>query len=349
MKLTESRESASLLGLDRADMERLAEELGEPRYRGRQLFNGIYSHWSLNLEGMTDLSRRFRDSVLLHYQPAAPSIRERYESRDGSARYVLEFPDGQAVESVYMPEENRATLCISSQVGCAVDCRFCFTAFMGLQRNLTVGEILGQVYALVQAHGLGPGLRLNVVFMGMGEPLLNYDAVMKAFRIMSDPHGMAIPWRRITLSTSGVIPGIERLAEERLRPKLAISLNASNAGQRASLMPLSLKYELDQLIAACRAYPLRRRERLTFEYVLIDGINDSPDDALAVAGLLRGMQAKVNLIPFNPGDDLPYRASPFGRILAFQDVLAREQVPAFIRISRGQDVRAACGQLMLRK
>ncbi len=349
MTVTENQPSPNLLGLDRAEMERLAEELGEPRYRGRQLFSGLYSHWDLNVDAMTDLSRRFRGGVLSQRQPAAPAIQEKHDSCDGSARYVLRFADGKAAESVYMPDGNRTTLCISSQVGCAVDCKFCFTALMGLQRNLTTGEILGQIYALAHDQGLGPRQRVNVVFMGMGEPLLNFAAVMKAFRIMSDPQGMGIPWRRITISTSGVIPGIEQLAREQLRPKLAISLNASSAGQRASLMPLSRRYPLDQLMASCRTYPLRGRERLTFEYVMIDGINDSGEDAIAVARLLRGMRAKVNLIPLNPGEELPFRPSSSNRVLAFQHVLARERVPAFIRISRGQDVRAACGQLLVRR
>ncbi|HEX5482366.1 MAG TPA: 23S rRNA (adenine(2503)-C(2))-methyltransferase RlmN, partial [Terriglobia bacterium] len=238
-------------------------------------------------------------------------------------------------------------LCISSQVGCAVDCAFCFTALMGLKRNMTAGEILGQVYAIAEDQRLDQRRRLNIVFMGMGEPLLNFSQVIKTVRLLADPEGLAIPLRRMTISTSGIIPRIRDLATEPLRPKLAISLNASTDEQRAALMPVNRKYPLADLMAACRDYPLRPREQLTFEYVLLDAINDSPEDARRVALLVSGLKAKVNLIPYNSGTALPFRPPPFERVLAFQNVLTAQRIPAFIRISRGQDVSAACGQLML--
>ena len=243
--------------------------------------------------------------------------------------------------------EARTTLCVSSQVGCAVDCRFCFTGLLGLVRNLTPGEIVGQVLAIVKAQRIPPRARLNVVFMGMGEPLLNLPAVMKAVGILADPNGVGLPARRITISTAGVAPRIADLAQEAVRPKLAVSLNASTDEQRNALMPLNRKYPLRPLLAACRAYPLRPREHLTFEYVMLDGVNDSDADAGRVADLLHGLRSKVNLIPYNSGSELSYRPSPLKRVIAFQEVLMHRGIPAYIRISRGQDVRAACGQLSL--
>jgi 23S rRNA (adenine2503-C2)-methyltransferase len=246
-----------------------------------------------------------------------------------------------------MPEEERITLCLSSQAGCAVDCRFCFTALLGLKRNLSAGEILGQVLTGAKARQIPPYSRLNLVFMGMGEPLLNLAQVMKAVRIFADPQGLDIPLRRITISTSGIVPGMRELARDPMRPKLAISLNASNEQQRTELMPINRKYPLRELMRACRAYPLRPRELLTFEYVLVAGFNDADDDAVRLADLLRGMRAKVNLIPYNAGSELPYRPPPLERVLAFQQLLTERTLPACIRISRGQDIRAACGQLRL--
>ncbi|MGH9352817.1 MAG: 23S rRNA (adenine(2503)-C(2))-methyltransferase RlmN [Terriglobia bacterium] len=337
----------NLFGLDRAELEEIALACGEPRYRGRQLFHGIYGLRRETTESLTDLSKPFRRQLGEQFHITLPLIRERFPSRDHAVRYLLELADGQAVESVFMPERDRVTLCISSQAGCAVDCRFCFTALMSLKRNLTAGEIAGQVYAILRDQALRPGARLNIVFMGMGEPLLNYEQVMKAVRLLADRDGLAIPLRRMTLSTSGIIPRIRDLGSESVRPKLAISLNASENEQRSRLMPLNRKYPLDELMEACRAYPLRPRERLTFEYVLLDGVNDSEEDAQRVASLLRGMRTKVNLIPYNSGSGLPFRPPDFGRVLAFRETLTRREVDAFIRISRGQDVRAACGQLML--
>ena len=336
-----------VLGLDREELERLALECGEPRYRGRQLFRGLYARREQAFELFSDLPSDFRIRLASHCHIRYPVIREKHASRDGAVRYLLGLEDGRAAECVYMPEKDRATLCLSSQVGCAVDCRFCFTGLMGLLRNLSAGEIVGQALAIACDQDFSSRLRLNIVFMGMGEPLLNFGPVMKAVRIMSEPDGMAIPLRRITISTSGIIPGIRDLARQPARPKLAVSLNASTNEQRAAIMPVSRKYSLDDLIEACQAYPLRPREKLTFEYVLLDGVNDSSDDARRVAGLVRGLRAKVNLIPYNSGSELAYRAPPFDRVLAFREALRERRVDAFIRISRGQDVRAACGQLML--
>jgi 23S rRNA (adenine2503-C2)-methyltransferase len=337
----------NLLGMNEEELSQLAVQHDQPRYRGRQLFRALYARRERDFTTLTDLDRKFRDALRGRYEVAYPEVGSEFVSRDGAVRYLLQFQDGTAVETVYMPEEERTTLCLSSQVGCAVDCRFCFTALLGLRRNLSAGEMVGQVLAVAQARQIPPGARVNLVFMGMGEPLLNLSQVMKAIKILASPQGVGIPLRRITLSTSGIIPRILDLAREPMRPKLAISLNASTEDQRNALMPINRKYPLGELLKVCRTYPLRPRERLTFEYVLLDGMNDSDGDALRVARLIHGLRAKVNLIPYNSGQELPYRAPPFARVLAFQQILTDRHVPAYIRISRGQDICAACGQLKL--
>jgi len=339
--------SQNLVGLDCQELERLVLSLGKAPYRARQLYHALYSRRELNLAALTELDSHFRAALAAHYEITYPQAQGEFISKDGSARYLLRLQDNTSIETVYIPEEERVTLCLSSQAGCAVDCRFCFTALLGLQRNLSAGEILGQVLAIAKLRALRPGSRLNLVFMGMGEPLLNFAPVMKAIRIFADPRGFGIPLRRITISTSGIVPRMRELACDPRRPKLAISLNASSEQQRTELMPINRKYPLSELLRACRAYPLRPRELLTFEYVLLGGFNDTDADALRVADLLRGMRAKVNLIPYNPGSELPYRPSPLERVLAFQQLLTERSIPAYIRISRGQDVGAACGQLRL--
>jgi 23S rRNA (adenine2503-C2)-methyltransferase len=337
----------NLLGLSLTELEQLALNHGQSRYRGRQIYRGMYSRHATNFDALTDLDKKFRESLQAKYQIAVPQIVREFCSQDGSTRFLLGLEDGRTVEAVHMPRERRMTLCISSQVGCAVDCRFCFTGLLGVQRNLTAGEMVGQVLALIEACRIPRAYPLNVVFMGMGEPFLNFGPVMDAVRILADHAGVGIALRRITVSTSGIVPRIEDLAREPVRPHLAISLNASTDEQRTALMPINHKYPLAELMRACRAYPLRPRESLTFEYVLLDGVNDSDQDAQRVGELVRGIRAKVNLIPFNPGPDLPYRPPPLERVLAFQQVLFKLNTPAFIRISRGQDVMAACGQLSL--
>ena len=286
-----------------------------------------------------------------------PRIEKRYQSTDGSVRYLLALqPQGKPqsgaapptarVEAVFMPSEGRQTICISTQAGCAVDCHFCLTAQLGLIRNLTAGEIVGQVLLALEDHRDSPAPRTNVVLMGQGEPLLNYEPVMAAVRILLDSKGVGLAARHVTLSTSGIVPGIERLGNEKIRPKLAISLNASNDEQRDAIMPINRKYPLAVLLDACRKYPLRPREQLTFEYVLLGGFNDSAEDARRVVRLVSGLQAKVNLIPWNPGE-LPYRAPEPDRVEEFRRILTEKGVPAFVRYSRGRDVSAACGQLAL--
>ena len=252
------------------------------------------------------------------------------------------------VEAVFMPSEGRQTICISTQAGCAVDCQFCLTAQLGLIRNLTPREIVAQVLLPLEEHKAELAPQTNIVLMGQGEPLLNFDSVMTAVRILLDPEGVGLSPKHMTLSTSGIVPGIEKLSQEKVRPKLAISLNASNDEQRDKLMPINRKYPLGVLLEACKQYPLRTWEHLTFEYVLLGGVNDSPEDARRVVKLLAPLKSvKVNLIPWNPGE-LPYREPSEERIEEFRRVLNDKGVPAFVRYSRGRDVMAACGQLALK-
>jgi len=339
--------SQNLLGLTRGELEQFAVSCGQPRFRGAQIYHGIYNRRERDFARLTDLGRGFREFLASHCSVAYPTVEREFVSRDGSVRYLLGLEDGSAIEAVYMPEENRATLCLSSQVGCAVDCRFCFTALVGVKRNLSAGEIVGQALAIATAQRIAPKSRLSVVFMGQGEPLLNLGPVMKAVNILADEAGCGVALRRITISTSGIVPRIYDLGREPVRPNLAVSLNASTDEQRTALMPINRKYPLRDLLEACRAYPLRPRERLTFEYVMLDGLNDSEADAARVATLLRGIPSRVNLIPYNPGEGLPYRPSPHARVLKFQQALKGRRVPTFIRISRGRDIMAACGQLSL--
>jgi 23S rRNA (adenine2503-C2)-methyltransferase len=299
-----------------------------------------------------------------------PTVQHRYPSSDGSVRYLLVLPAPQdqprmkpaAVEAVFMPSPDRQTICISTQAGCAVDCQFCLTAQLGLIRNLTPGEMLAQVLlpliemerpgadpASGTADDRGLAACTNVVLMGQGEPLLNFDNVFVALRILLDKSGVGLSAKHVTLSTSGMVPGIDRMAEEEVRPKLAISLNASNDQQRDALMPINRKYPLKDLIGACRRYPLRNWEHLTFEYVMLGGVNDAPEDARRVVKLLAPLKrVKVNLIPWNPGE-LPYQETTDEHLEEFRRILTDRGIPAFVRYSRGRDVMAACGQLALRE
>jgi len=337
----------NLFGLGKTELEQLAVDCEQPKYRGKQLFRNLYARRVRDLAACTDIPVNFREDLGSRYRVGWPEIKSRVASQDGAVRYLLTLHDGENIETVYMPIENRVTLCLSSQVGCAVGCSFCFTALLGVKRNLTAGEIVGQVAAVLEAQQVAAETPVNLVFMGMGEPLLNLEAVMKAVGIFSDSNGFALALRRMTVSTAGVIPQIRKFAEEPARPRLAVSLNASSDQQRTALMPLNRKYPLKELLQTCREFPLGPREYVTFEYVLLNGVNDSDDDARRVAALVRGIKCKLNLIPFNPGSELPYNPSPLERVLGFQDVLRSRDVPAYIRISRGQDVMAACGQLRL--
>jgi 23S rRNA (adenine2503-C2)-methyltransferase len=334
----------SLVGMDLTDL-REALGPGEPDYRARQIYEAIYRKQAAELVQISTLPARMREELSQHHTVGLPEIARRFESVDGTLRYLLRLDDGRTVETVLMPEGERDTICISSQVGCPVDCKFCMTALMGLERSLTAGEIVGQVLLVARENKLRQdGGRLNIVMMGQGEPLLNLPNVIKATRILLDPAGFALSPRRITISTAGVIPKIAELGREAVRPKLAISLNASTEEMRQELMPITRKHHLKDLIAACREYPLRPWEKLTFEYVLLKGVNDSDADARRVVKLIANLNAKVNLIALNPGPEIPYERPDDERVASFQAIV-RRGMPCFVRKPRGLDIFAACGQL----
>jgi 23S rRNA (adenine2503-C2)-methyltransferase len=344
-----------LLGKSRTELRDFLVTLGEPAYRSDQLYHALYAERKFDLAEISNLPRALRERLKSEAQLTLPAIAERFFSSDSSVRYLFGFSPSDAtagtrraaVEAVFMPSDGRQTLCISTQAGCAVDCQFCLTAQLGLVRNLSAGEVLGQVLVLLEENRAQLAPQTNVVLMGQGEPLLNFENVMAALRIVIDPEGVGLSPKHVTLSTSGIIPGIEKLAEEPIRPKLAISLNASNDEQRDRLMPINKKYPLAVLIEACRRYPLRSWEHLTFEYVLLGGVNDSAEDARRVVKLLAPLKSvKVNLIPWNPGE-LPFEESSPAAIEEFRRILSDRGIPAFVRYSRGRDVMAACGQLAL--
>lgn len=341
----------ALLGKTEDELVQFAKELGEAPFRGRQLYQSIYNRRMLDFAGMTDLSKPLRDKLAESATVTETRIERVFHSIDGTRRYLLRLGDGREAEAVFMPEERRDTICISCQVGCAVGCKFCMTAQLGVKRNMTAGEIISQVIIVlndVYSEGIETPHGTNLVFMGMGESFLNYQEVMKSVRLMADRKGLGISLKRVTVSTSGIVPRIYDFANEPVRPHLAISLSATSEDQRNDLMPINRKYTLAELMKACREFPLNDRERLTFEYVMLEGMNDSDEDARRLVKLLNGIRAKVNLIPHNPAPELPYRASPMSRILAFQKILVERDVPAFIRKPRGQDISAACGQLVAR-
>jgi 23S rRNA (adenine2503-C2)-methyltransferase len=339
-----------LLGKSAEELREFAASLGERPFRGAQLHHALYAERRFEISAMTNMPAAFRERLAREACVTPPRIARRFPSVDGSVRYLFSIGGENAkpaqIEAVFMPRDGRQTICISTQAGCAVDCHFCLTAQLGLIRNLTPGEIVGQVLVALEENREQLAPQTNVVLMGQGEPLLNYDATMSAVRILLDPKGVALAPRHVTLSTSGIVPGIERLGHEKIRPSLAISLNASSDEQRDALMPINRKYPLDVLLEACRKYPLRPREYFTFEYVLLGGVNDTPEDARRVVRLIARIRAKVNLIPWNPGN-LPYRAPAAASIEEFQRILVGKGVPTFVRYSRGQDVFAACGQLAL--
>lgn len=334
----------TLVGMDLSDFETL---LGtqEPKFRSRQIYDAVYRQRVGGLEQITSLSKSLRARLSDEVELGLPAVERYYDSTDGTRRYLLRLADGKTVEAVWMPEEVRSTVCISTQVGCPVNCRFCLTALLGLERNLNAGEIVGQVLRVAADRGLEANIdRLNIVMMGQGEPLLNLPNVLKATRLLADPAGMAISPRRITVSTSGIVPKITELGRADVRPKLAVSLNASTEEQRQEIMPITRKYKLKDLLQACRAYPLRPWEKLTFEYVLLKGVNDTDADARRVAKLLANLNAKVNLIALNPGPGIPYETPLPERVAAFQSIVQRS-LSCFVRKPRGLDVYAACGQL----
>jgi 23S rRNA (adenine2503-C2)-methyltransferase len=365
--MSEAKQSG-LVGLNLQELAALVQEAGEPPYRARQLFDAVYRQRVDSAEQISNLSREFRRGLQEKgLVIGLPSLEKKFISRDGTVRYLMGLADGDSVETVWMPEGDggetgdgseagdessrlvnsgwkRATICVSSQVGCAVDCQFCMTALLGIKRNLTAGEIVGQVCSVLNQQRVNVSQsRVNLVFMGMGEPFLNYENFMKAVCLLVE--GVGIPESRMTVSTAGIVPRIHDFGQEPVRPKLAISLNASNDDLRTRLMPINRKWNLEKLMSAARDFPLRNRERLTFEYVLLLAVNDSVQNARELVELIRGIRGKVNLIALNPGPGIEFRTPSEERVAVFQKVLISAGIPTFIRRPRGRDIYAACGQL----
>ena len=355
-----------LFGLALEELKTLMAGLGQPGYRAAQLAVALYDQRVTTIEEITTLPEGLRAALVeAGYTVGLPELAQTAKSVDGTERYLVRLADGETVETVWMPngdgifnEEDgeptgyqRATICISSQVGCAVNCQFCLTAKLGIRRNLTAGEIAGQVAAVLNRHGVQLGSargqgqpdRINLVFMGMGEPFLNYDQFMGAVKLMTGH--MRIPEQRMTVSTSGILPGIERYAAEAVRPNLALSLNASNDAVREAIMPITRKWNIAALLKAVEAIPLRGRQYVTFEYVLLGGVNDQPEHAEELIQLMAGMRAKVNLIVWNAGPSMPFEAPSKETVAWFHQRLIAAGLPTFIRRPRGADIYAACGQL----
>jgi len=341
-----SSSQPDLASLERAELETALEERGHKRFHARQIFQWIYRRGVTDVAAMTDLSRELRTSLADEFIVTTPQIVARERSTDGTEKFLLQLADGRQIESVFIPDTPSMTFCLSTQVGCAMACTFCLTGKMGLVRNLTAGEIAGQVRVLAGALDLRDR-KFNIVLMGMGEPLHNYDETMRALRILNDEHGFAMSPRRMTLSTVGVLPALERMAREPIMPNLAISLHAPTDALRGQLVPLNKKYGVADIIAACRKFPLSKRSRITFEYVLLAGVNDSTEDARQLAKLLSGVKSKVNLIPLNAAPGIPFERPSDAAVDRFAQILAERGLVVSVRKSRGRDIRAACGQLIV--
>lgn len=334
-----------LLDFDRTELQEWVRASGEPVYRARQLLDWLYKKQAVSVAELSNLPRNWREQLAAQSVELTPFAASSFQhSQDGTRKYLFQLHGDASIESVRIPMKEHYTLCISTQVGCAVNCGFCLTGQQGFTRNLRSGEILGQILH-VQRELASEERISNVVLMGMGEPLLNYQHTVKAIRMMLDEDGLNFSNRKITLSTAGIIPGIQRLGREDFTINLAISLNAPTDDIRSRLMPINRLYPLSQLLDACRAYPLPERRRITFEYILLDDINDAPEHAKILTNILQGIQCKINLIPYNATSNNPYRASSEARILAFQEILTQHGYSAFIRASKGGDISAACGQL----
>lgn len=340
----------NLFGLDRAALRAEFERRGEKPFRADQIMHWIYRRGVDDFAAMTNIGKELRARLSEHFEIRLPELVAEQLSKDGTRKWVLRLPEGQAIETVYIPEDDRGTLCISSQVGCAMDCSFCSTAQQGFSRNMNTAEIIAQVW--FAAKTLGCNFQTdrkisNVVFMGMGEPLANYNAVLPAINILLDESGFGLSKRRVTVSTSGLVPFMDRLRGD-VDTALAVSLHAPNDALRSQIVPINRKYPIGELLAACRRYTdgKDRKAHIIYEYVMLDGVNDQPEHARELARLLGGMPAKVNLIPFNPFPNTEFRRSPEPRIRAFAEILRSKRVLTMIRKTRGDDIDAACGQLV---
>ncbi|MCP4393783.1 MAG: 23S rRNA (adenine(2503)-C(2))-methyltransferase RlmN [Alphaproteobacteria bacterium] len=350
----------NLIGLSREELEKEMISIGEKKFRTKQLWHWLYFRGKINFSEMTTLSKELRNKLDENYTIKRPTVVKDLKSSDKTRKWLLRFEDGNEIETVYIPEEDRGAVCISAQIGCAVGCKFCNTGTQALVRNLTAGEIVSQFMAAKDAcnewptesekgsssASMSPRLLSNIVLMGMGEPLHNYDNVIKAMKILMDPEGVAMSKRRITLSTSGVVPKIKNLATD-LGTKLAISLHAPNDEIRSRIMPINKKYPIKKLMQACKDYQEAsgNRQYITFEYLMLKGINDQDEHARELVKLVKNMEVKFNLIPFNPWEGCEYECSSNNRIRRFTKILEDAYIAAPIRQARGQDILAACGQL----
>jgi len=335
-----------LAELSRAELEQALAAIGLPRFRAAQLYRWIHRRGVTDFSAMRNIPADLRARLAREFRIGGPAILRTDESTDGTTKLLLKLEDGREIESVYIPDTPNQTFCVSTQVGCAMACGFCLTGRMGLVRNLSAGEIAGQVRLLARETGLS-GAPFNIVLMGMGEPLHNYDAVMKALRMLYDEEGLGVHPKRVTLSTVGVVSGLERLAQEPDMPNVAISLHATTDEARDKLVPINRKWKIRQLLDQCRQLPVGTRRRITFEYVLLEGVNDTPEDARRLAKLLGNMRAKVNLLPLNAAPGIPFSRPSDDRVNAFARVLADAGTIVSVRKSRGRDIRAACGQLIV--
>src|SRR5215217_4473416 len=356
LRLCRMEKAVQLTGLTQPEMVSFVETLGEPAYRGRQLFGALQQRRLRSFDDITDLPKELRTRLNEIARAATLKVESQYLSDDGTRRYLMKTHDSLPVETVFIPEERRDTICFSSQSGCPLQCTFCLTAQLGLLRSLTAGEIVEQILiALNDAYGTGvkPPRGTNLVAMGAGEPLLNLDSLLKALRVMADPSGLHIVPNRVTVSTAGVVPRILDLAKTADRPHLAISLAAATDELRNVLMPINKRWPLDELLSACKVFEksLKPGERLTFEYVMLDGVNDSDEQARQLANLLNrhGIRAKVNLIPHNAAEPLPYQPSPAETVESFKNILESKGIHTYVRRPRGRDIFAACGQLAARQ
>jgi 23S rRNA (adenine2503-C2)-methyltransferase len=350
------KQANHLTGLSKAELTEVVRQLGEPDYRARQIFAALHHRRLRSFDEMTDLPKDLRARLRERATASTLAVESRYVSEDGTRRYLLRTHDNLPVETVFIPEERRDTICFSSQSGCPLQCDFCLTAKLGLLRTLTAGEIVEQIIiALNDAYGEGKETPrgTNLVAMGAGEPFLAFEPLMKALNIMADPAGLYIVPNRVTVSTVGIVPRIKELATIRERPHLAVSLAAPTDELRNRLMPINKKWPLEELLSACKEFEksLRPGERFTFEYVMLDGVNDTDEQARQLANLLNRHQlrVKVNLIPHNPADSLPYRPSSFERVESFKAILEAKGIAAYVRRPRGRDIYAACGQLAARR
>jgi 23S rRNA (adenine2503-C2)-methyltransferase len=340
----QSNQEVDLRNLSPCELEDFVRVFGKERYRSVQILRWLYQKGIHSIEEMTNLSKRFRtDLGRISFVSRLSPIRVE-EARDGTKKFLFELQDGNRVESVLIPEKARLTLCVSTQAGCALGCRFCLTGMTGFKRNLTTAEILNQVLAVRETLAVKEAIT-NIVLMGMGEPLANYDNVLRAIQLMLHPDAFKFSSRRVTLSTAGMLPEMRRLSEEKIAFRLAVSLNASDDETRSKLMPVNRSYPLKELLEICRDFPLRRRTRITFEYVMASGINDSPRDAKRLVKLLHGIPSKINLIPLNEAPGIPFKRPSDENIARFQQILMDANLAAIVRRSKGADISAACGQL----